>query len=495
MKDFSKFLEEITIKGNTGIPGEEDKNEPNYLRGIEGKGQDKIRGIRDPRPLFMEIMNLMQRGKAMVRGKETELEQFAEEMIRSVYSGILDNVDLDIKLVRDGNAVAKFMEDEECEDCDDGEKVQRSSSKELKLEVDKRKLANNIIQGEAKNTKLVIEMPECKDGLKRILGDTRGEEYHRLVIEISKIADKLDWIIPVEAKAEMMEAAPEGMAGACSVKWPEAKEEKPQKTAEEILKSLEEGGDLDDNKEEIEEMLSTGKPVIKARGIDFPMLLHETVKGIYELIAAAGIPEDEKMAKNVMFNTSSFADEAEDFKYGPYIAADLRDFVNKSPNIDKYPNIREFVFGKLISMPAEEFLKNIKNILLNAPEARTLVNKLVDDVIKNLDEYEKSSSDFDAKQTLGELDEPVSEEPKETREEPREDAEMTKIANQEVDYSKWRQADIQAEVDTALDNGDYERVKMLSQYLKEGKEIYLREIERINESHKFHDRRRNNIIN
>ena len=493
MKDFSKFLEEITIKGNTGVPGEEDRNEPNYLRGVEGKGQDKIRGIRDPRPLFGEIMNLMQRGKAMVRGKENELEQFAEEMIRSVYSGILDNVELDIKLVRDGNEVAKFMKDEECEDCEDGEKVQRSSSKELKQEVDKRKLANNIIQGEAKNTKLVIEMPECKDGLKRILGDTRGEEYHRLVIEISKIADKLDWIIPVEAKAEMMEMAPEGMAGACAVKWPECKKEKPQKSAEDILKSLEEGGDLDDNKEEIEEMLSTGNPVIKARGIDFPMLLHETVKGIYELIAAAGIPEDEKMAKNVMFNTSSFADEAEDFKYGPYIAADLRDFVNKSPNIDKYPNIREFVFGKLISMPAEQFLKNIKNILLNAPEARELVNKLVDDVIKNLDEYEKSASDFDSKQKLGELeDQPTREEP---REEPREDVEMTKIANQDVDYSTWRQADIQSEVDAALDAGDYERVKMLSQYLREGKEIYLREIERINESHKFHDRRRNNIIN
>jgi len=489
MKNFSKFLEEITIKGNVGMPGEEKGDEPKYLRDIERKGSEKIRDVRDPRPLFGEIMNLMQRGKGMVRGKENELEQFAEEMIRSVYSGILDNVDLDIKLVRDGNEVAQFMEDEECEECEDGEKVQRSSSKELKLEVDKRKIANNIIQGEAKNTKLVIEMPECKEGLKKILGDAKGEEYHRLIIEISKIADKLDWIIPVEAKAHMMEMAPEGMAGACSVKWPEAKEEKPKKSAEDILKSLEEGGDLEDNKEEIEEMLSTGNPVIKARGIDFPMLLHETVKGIYELIAAAGIPEDEKMAKNVMFNTSSFADEAEDFKYGPYIAADLRDFVNKSPNVDKYPNIREFVFGKLISMPAEEFLKNMKNILLNSPEARTLVNGLVDSVIKQLDEYQEKSTEFDVKQTLGETEEEPSEEyPKE---EPREDAEMTKISDQEVDYSTWRKADIQSEIDDALDSGDYEKVKMLSQYLKEGKEIYLREIERINESHKFHDRRNN----
>lgn len=485
MKNFSKFLEEITIKGNTGMPGEENKDEPKYLRDVERKGGEKIRDVRDPRPLFGEIMRLMERGKSLTRGKETELEQFAERIIRSVYSGILDNVDLDIKLVRSGSEVAQFME-EECEECEDeGEKVQKSSSKELKLEVDKRKIANNIIQGEAKNTKLVIEMPECKDGLKRILGDAKGEEYHRLVIDISKIADKLDWIIPVEAKADMMEMAPEGMAGACAVKWPEAKEEKPKKEAEDILKNIENGEDLEENQEEIEELLSTGNPVIKARGIDFPMLIHETVKGIYELIAAAGIPENEKLAKNVMFNTSSFADEAEDFKYGPYIAADLRDFVNKSPNVDKYPNIREFVFGKLISMPAEEFLKNMKNILLNSPEARVLVNGIVDSVIKELDEYQEKSSEFDVKQTLGETEEEREEET--TVETPVE----TKTDTTETDYSDWRQADIQSEIDDALDKGDYERVKMLSQYLKEGKEIYLKEIERVNESHKFHDRRNN----
>lgn len=484
MKNFSKFLEEITIKGNVGMPGEENKDEPKYLRDIERKGGEKISGIRDPRPLFGEIMGLMQRGQGMTRGKEKELEEFAERMIRSVYSGILDNVDLDIKLVRSGSEVAQFME--ECEECDEeeAEKVQTSSSKELKLEVDKRKIANNIIQGEAKNTKLVIEMPECKDGLKRILGDARGEEYHRLIIEISKIADKLDWIIPVDAKAQMMEMAPEGMAGAVNVKWPEAKEEKPKKEAEDILKNIENGEDLEENQEEIEELLSTGNPVIRARGIDFPMLIHETVKGIYELIAAAGIPKDEKLAKNVMFNTSSFADEAEDFKYGPYIAADLRDFVNKSPNVDKYPNIREFVFGKLISMPAEEFLKNMKNILLNSPEARTLVNGLVDSVIKELDEYQEKSSEFDVKQRLGEI-----EEPEETIETPTSVEKPSEKS--ETDYSTWRQTDIQSEIDDALDAGDYEKVKMLSQYLKEGKEIYLKEIERVNESHKFHDRRNN----
>jgi hypothetical protein len=47
------------------------------------------------------------------------------------------------------------------------------------------------------------------------------------------------------------------------------------------------------------------------------------------------------------------------------------------------------------------------------------------------------------------------------------------------------QREIQSLVDDALDRQDYEEVKKLSQYLKEGKEIYLKEVERINESKKY----------
>ena len=76
--------------------------------------------------------------------------------------------------------------------------------------------------------------------------------------------------------------------------------------AKKILKNLEEDdADIDNEDEDIQELLSSGNPIIKSRGVDFPMLLHETVKGIYELIAAAGIPEDKRTAGLVMSNTST----------------------------------------------------------------------------------------------------------------------------------------------------------------------------------------------
>ena len=50
------------------------------------------------------------------------------------------------------------------------------------------------------------------------------------------------------------------------------------------------------------------------------------------------------------------------------------------------------------------------------------------------------------------------------------------------DLSKMRQKDIQELVDDALDKGDYAEVQRLTKFLKEGAEIYLKEIERINEN-------------
>jgi len=527
IKDFSKFLnEEITIKGNTGVPGEENRSEPSYLRDVERKGQAEISDVRNPHPLFMEIMQLADRSKVLTRGKESELEQFAEKIIRDVYPGILDNVDLDIKFARDGSEVNDFMqeenekklkkqqereeqeEEESEEDNDQKEETPKpkdstrpSNDRDLKLEVDKRKIANAIIQGEAKNTKNIIEMPECRDGLKSILGDAKGQELHTNLLRIAKIANKLDWVIPVNVKAQMMENAPQGMAGAVSVDWEGCDNGSCKKNAEDIIKNLEDGEEMEDMGEEMEELFSHGKPTIRARGIDFSMLLHETVKGIYELIARAGLPQDEEITKNVMLNTSSFADEAEDFKYGPYIAADLRDFVNKNPNIDKYPNIREHVFGKLMLMPAAEFLSAMKNILMGSPEGRQIVDRLVSEVISELDEYERQMTEFDAKQKLGETDDdgqPGEGSDDETKDVPEwwkedEESDIDKLINKSNnrELSELSPKEIQELIDDALDKGDFEEVKKLSAYLKEGKEIYLREIERINEGNQFHTRRNN----
>ena len=503
MKSFEQFLkEEISIKGNKGVPSDK-------ISDIERRGAEKIRGA-NPQQLMSQIMGFLRQSQSFTKGKEKELEKLAKEVIEDAFGLVLANVDLDINMVKDGNKIAEFMEKEEEEKEEEEEEEEsqeeeeeeetpeidleaQPSREEIKLAVDKRKIMNNIIQGEAKNTKHILHSDKCKQGLERIYG-AKWREIFDIWDNMSKIADKLDWIIPIQHKADMMENAPGGMAGCVSCRFPKKKKKEKSKSDEElandVLKSLEDGEDMMDKQEDIKKLLGVTKPTIKARGIDFPMLLHETVKGIYEMIADVAMPKGKKLATEVHKQTSSFADEAEDFRYGPYLAEDLTDFITKNTKVDKYPNVKEYVFGKLIDSDRwsdEECLLNLKNIFLESPEGRQLIDSLIDETIEELDEYNNQMAEWEAKNKDYEdskKNEPSIEEVPEWWKE--EDGESEE--SEEVDYSKMSQREIQLLIDDALDSEDYVTVGKLSQYLKEGKEIYLKEIERINESHKFHTR-------
>lgn len=510
MKSFEQFLkEEISIKGNKGVPSEK-------ITDIERRGAEKIRGA-NPQQLIGQIMGFLRQSQSFTRGKEKELEKLAKEVIEDAFGLVLANVDLDINMVKDGNKIAEFMEkeekekeeeeesqDEEEEDEDEESQEEEEtpeidleaqpSKEEIELAVNKRKIMNNIIQGEAKNTKHILHSDKCKQGLERIYG-ARWREIFDIWDNMSKIADKLDWIIPIEHKADMMEQQPGGMAGCVSCRFPKKKEKSKtdEEIAKDILKSLEEGDDMMDKQEDIKKLLGVEKPTIKARGIDFPMLLHETVKGIYEMIADVAMPKGKKLATEVHKQTSSFADEAEDFRYGPYLAQDLTDFIAKNSKVDKYPNVKEYVFGKLIDSGRwsdEECLSNLKNIFLESPTGRQLIDSLIDETIDELDEYNKQMSEWESKTKDYEdakKNEPNLEEVPEwwKQEDGRPEEPSISEEEEEVDYSSMSQREIQSMIDDALDSGDYETVSKLSQFLKEGKEIYLKEVERINESRKY----------
>lgn len=85
-------------------------------------------------------------------------------------------------------------------------------------EIEKRKLINLIIQGEAKNTKHILQMAEVRDGLKNILGDQKGEELFRSLSNLSNAADKLDWLENPERRGDMMQTG-SSFGGAVNIEW------------------------------------------------------------------------------------------------------------------------------------------------------------------------------------------------------------------------------------------------------------------------------------
>ena len=554
MKSFQDFVnEEARLKGNIGVPEEK-------LKEIERKAEQE-KGIRidDPRQAGQmggQIMGLVNRSRQlMFSGKskdeckeiEEKLVDLAKLVINTEYADILQNVELDIQLVPFGE-VADEVEDirdiqqrpseaeqrrqsEELEDEEKEEKKEESTDKkknffdnlfgskpkkekedflkseEYKLGVDVAKLVNAIGQGEAKNTKNILHSDVVKNGLREIFG-RNADEIFKVWDDTSKIADKLDWLIPIEVKAEMMANRMGGMAGAVQVSWPEAENSKKEEEgngedcpscqdAEDILKNIEEGGDLDDNKEEISELLSNGNPKIKAVGVDFPMLLHETVKGIYQLIGAAWLPSTEASEKDIkkaeIFKTatSSFEDEAEDFRYGPYLAAALRDFINTCPNVDRYPNIRDYVWGDMCYMAQtkegkKQFLELFKGILEKTDKAKKKITEMISDIIDRIKEYE-----------ISQIDEPQQtqySEPEPEMDGPEEEDEIEKLIRStqqepvsvegEVDYSTLSRKQLDVELNDALDRGDKKALDAISKELQKRNEsvmlqIYGEEIQKI----------------
>ena len=525
MKNFQKFLEEATVKGNPAFPGEGGKKEgeKEYLSDVEKRAKQRL-GIRPedtqrrtqmtpmgPMPVPTEkemrlggrIMELLKKSLRFTSGKEEQLSQLANVVFLSIYQDLVTRyeIELDIKIVKPGK-VKQFMD--ECEDCeqDPPPQFKELTEEDIRNEVHKRKIANLIIQGEAKNTKHILHSDEVKEGLEEIYGKKDAEEIFNIWDEMTKVADQLDWIIPADVRAEMMEQMPDGLAGACFVDWKpkgvqaaQEEEEEPQEwTGEEDEESMY----SEEDETPMERFDET--PLIRARGIDFPMLLHESVKGLFEVLSLGGIPEDPRAAKIALSNTG-LSDEPEDWKYGPEVASDLRDFVNKSPRINEYPNIREELFKMMVdkeTMTTSKFLELMRGILSGTDAARAEVDRLVAkvaDTIKeekealakyerDMEEYERQMKEWEESQKR------KSEEPELTTDEEDEIEKLIK-GSQKVqtsnDYSTWSQKDLMDEIDNALDSGDLDKVKNLSQYLKkESKQLVLRELKLITENKNLH---------
>jgi hypothetical protein len=504
-----------------------------------------------------------------VQERITKLEKLAEKVVRDQFDEILDAsikpIELDIKLVpmgsvnreiQDINQVpkqAKQPTEEEQEEQDERdeenqEKEQEEQTPEERMEgeetpgtdlvaaVEKKKILNMITQAAGKSTKDIIRASDIVDeGLQEIFGDGYRTILN-LWVQMSDIADKMDWVIPIDRKAGMMKDMPGGMAGAVQVKWESF------------------SGNLYNMNLLLEKEAT--KIVIKSTGVDFPMLIHETIKGIFLFLQSGAIKKDKKTAEIVKRATSSFMDEAQDFRYGPPALQMLLLFVNKFSESGDYKRLETRVFTMLAvdkeramseakNAPAEykeylekkasvartdkEFLEIMKSIFsvfdsverngkieftvneerFNTSLAKREVKKIIDYIVEDIEDYKREIEEWEQEQKEREEESKYRQDDESSQSGDDEFAKPDEAESEidalikkslyggdeeketgEVDYSELTQREIQELIDDALDAGDYKRVEMLAQYMKEGREIYLKELERINEGHNFHTRRK-----
>ena len=96
IKSFQDRLNEASLRGNPGIPGEGEGDErKKYLPDVERRAEERNAQLQ--RTHWRDIpqfMSLVSKARSLQKGKEAELEALAERAIRTMYGDILNDVEL-----------------------------------------------------------------------------------------------------------------------------------------------------------------------------------------------------------------------------------------------------------------------------------------------------------------------------------------------------------------------------------------------------------------
>ncbi len=574
MKTFGQFLkEEVDLTGNKGIPSDFMSKSEEEARRSLGVRPDDERGEM-PRiwPEFEQnmmqsnqLLRIDQNGRELNREQLEEriksLEILAETIVREEFGDILDTaikpIELNIKLVQQGSVSNQISdirnvpqraqqpteeqqeeqdkrdeekrkeeeenrtEEEKAEHAEQGEEVPGTN---LALAIDKKKLLNMITQAAGKATKDIIRFSETvEQELAQIFGERQGKQILDCWVRMSDLADKMDWVIPINRKSEMMKNMPQGMAGACQVIWE-------SQSGNFYQMSL------------ILEKEAT-KIIIKSVGIDFPMLIHETIKGIYLFLQSGAVKKDKETAKIIKKATSSFSDEAQDFRYGPPALEMLVKFVNKFSESNEYKRLDTRVFTILaydkeramieakeskqewkqflqkradVVRTDDQFLEIMKSLFstfdlqgsefvlneerFNNSHAKSEIQKIITYIVDDIEEYKREIEEWEREQRERQEEESWKAKSKEETE-PEEESDIDRLVRQTLSneepepvqqksYDEMTIAEIQQVINDAVADENYElAAELTNKYLKgESKKVWENELKRINEN--LHTRRK-----
>jgi len=121
--------------------------------------------------------------------------------------------------------------------------------------------------------------------------------------------------------------------------------------------------------------------IIKARAACFPMLFHEIVKGLYEIVGTEGFGSDKEANQTIVNQIDRVSNEPRDFQYGKFIYDALSNLYNQS-NIDD-SRVRELFFSEVYKLHDREFIIFIENLLNN--KLSSIQKKWVSDTMREIE--------------------------------------------------------------------------------------------------------------
>lgn len=349
-----------------------------------------LRGEEGVMPLVQMMMTSFNEIVRAESNHKQELEELAVELVTREMSIPEGALQFDAKIVGmgeiDTDNFNREMEEEPNIEPVDVEIDLADEVGKINLEKAKRRLINNMIQGASKKGHYMYHF--VADKIREITGSENLLNQYGILMSIN---DTLYWQLSDETMKMMM-----GGAG---------------------------GGGSVGGKEEVKR--NTNPPTIVARGVNFPILVHELIKGILELFAIQGRPTDEEGNEDeswpeIQQSEDTLEKEVWDLRLGPSIWDRIRSQFPDEILIDENKfELQNYLLQSIFQLPAKEFLIFMKEVLSGSQIGKRLMDDLLrgieqmfneqnyEDAIEefrnNLDDVSDDTDDDDLRDFLGDM--------------------------------------------------------------------------------------------
>ena len=326
--------------------------------------------------VLRNALNALQTVMQIERSHKEELQKLAVKLVKKEF-GLKDQIDLIPNITDDIDLSGTKIDEPEIEMPEKPETPQGgeyepedvSDLENAEEEVKKRRLVNALIQGASKKGHYMFHLVE--DELNRI--DPRLINLYGLIMSIG---DFQYWMIDDETIRQVVEQSKVG------------KVTTGRKGDENDPREEEQGEEQNQQKK---------KKYVKAEGKIFPVVVHELIKGVMEIMSLPSLPKEPKLREYVLSKADFVMGENWDLRLGPGIWETFLDAVG-----EEGWEVKNYLYNKIMKMPTSEFNSFMRELLAGTQKGKRELAKLAGDIKRDIaadqydrSEYEKKKSEIE----------------------------------------------------------------------------------------------------
>jgi len=128
----------------------------------------------------------------------------------------------------------------------------------------------------------------------------------------------------------------------------------------------------------------TDPPTVRAKAVTFPLLVHELVKGVYEIFGTHGLPDDPKQQEMILNAEDTLPSEIWDSRLGPIFWEKFMATYPMELFDEDKKHIQHYLFMRFSALDAKEFFRIAQLILNDDPKGKQFIQRLVDGIVNDL---------------------------------------------------------------------------------------------------------------